>query len=173
MAKFISELNEQEKNFCLLYANAPAPYAGNMIKCYKAIFKEPAISVSDDNEVNISLSARKLMERPEIKEYIENMVELNVVNAATLRPRLTQTLLKIMDECSESNYEDKFGRKISPAAMRSVSVAAIKELNDMYGIKEDIAHTVKLEGENGAGIVFNVVVPGQRKEDEAKELEEM
>ncbi len=173
MANLTPKLSEEERNFCLLYVNAPAPYAGNADRCYKAIFKNPAIMISEDNNANISLSARELMARKEIKEYIDSLFEVNVVNATTLRPRLTQTLLKIVDECSESHYEDKFGRAVSPAAMRSVSVSAIKELNDMYGIKEDIAHTVRLEGENGAGVVFNVVVPNQKKEDEAKDLEDM
>lgn len=171
MANIQTQLSEKEKNFCLLYVNAPAPYAGNAEKCFKAIFESPTKMVSSDMSANYSISASELMQNPDIKEYIEKLQELNVVNAATLRPRLTQTLLKIVDECSDSSFEDKFGNPISPAAMRSVSVSAIKELNDMYGIKEDIAHTVKLEGENGAGVVFNVIVPDQKNND--KELEDM
>lgn len=81
------------------------------------------------------------------------------MNASTLRPRLTQTLLKIADECSEANFEDKFGVPLSPAALRSVAVNAIKTLTDMYGIKEDIAHKVMLEGAGGDGITFNLIAP--------------
>lgn len=166
-----TNLSEEEKNFCLLYVNAPAPYTRNAEKCFNAVFGSSAKAV--DNETGLCVTAQTLMRNPEIKDYIEKLQAHNVVNVATLRPRLTQTLLKIAEECAEAKYEDKFGRAISPAAMRSVSVSAIKELNDMYGIKEDIAHTVKLEGNDGAGVVFNVIVPGQSKSKEEKELEEI
>ena len=173
MAKDTIKLSAEEKNFCLLFVNAPAPYTGNAEKCFRAIFENPSVSISTDDRVNYSVSANSLMQKPEIREYIQELQELNVVNAATLRPRLTQTLLKIADECSSARFDDKYGNPISPAAMRSVSVSAIKELNDMYGIKEDIAHTVKLEGNDGAGVVFNVIVPDQKRNNDEAELEDL
>lgn len=173
------ELSELEAQFCLLYVNAPAPYGGNPAKCYKAVFNKPSeeickYSMQDSDEerrnaqrVNFELSAKVLMQKPAVIKRIEELEDLTVVNATTLRPKLTKMLLKVSEECSESVYEDRFGNKMSPAALRSVAVSAIKELNDMYGIKEDIAHTVKLEGKDGAGIVFNVIAPesnGNREE---------
>jgi len=54
-----------------------------------------------------------------------------------------------------------------------VAVNAGKVLNDMYGIKEDIAHKIQLEGADGSGITFNVIVPEKKKnEDELDEIEE-
>lgn len=40
----------------------------------------------------------------------------------------------------------------------------------MYGIKEDIAHKVMLEGTNGDGIVFNLVMPESNKGNELGEV---
>ena len=54
---------------------------------------------------------------------------------------------------------------MSPAALRSVAVNAISKLTDMYGIKEDIAHKVMLEGADGDGITFNLIVPEASKEN--------
>ena len=68
--------------------------------------------------------------------------------------------------------EDRFGKLMSPAALRSVAVNAISKLTDMYGIKEDIAHKVMLEGADGDGITFNLIVPEQNKENEFKVLDE-
>ena len=62
--------------------------------------------------------------------------------------------------------EDKFGMKVSPAALRSVAVNAISKLTDMYGIKEDIAHKVMLEGADGDGITFNLIVPQSKPDNE-------
>ena len=35
----------------------------------------------------------------------------------------------------------------------------------MYGIKEDIAHKVMLEGADGDGITFNLIVPEVNKDN--------
>lgn len=117
-------------------------------------------------DVDDEMLARQLMMRDEIKDRIERIQSENIVNAATLRPRLTETLLKIADECSTLVCEDKFGMKVSPAALRSVAVNAISKLTDMYGIKEDIAHKVMLEGADGDGITFNLIVPQSKPDNE-------
>jgi len=176
MAKEEFELSEQEAMFCLLYVEGPAPYCGNAGRCYKAIFKsvdKQSVECSPNadgqeriaaSNANFELSGQRLLKKEAVIERIEELRDIHAIDTSTLRPRLTKTLLKISEECSETIYTDKFGNKLSPAALRSVAVSAVKELNDMYGIKEDIAHTVKLEGENG-GITFNVFAPQAREED--------
>jgi Holliday junction resolvasome RuvABC ATP-dependent DNA helicase subunit len=99
------------------------------------------------------------MMREDIKTRIDELASYEIVNASTLRPRLTETLLKIIDECSTLNCYDKFDRQISPAALRAVAVNAVNKLTEMYGIKEDIAHKIAIESGDGNGITFNVIVP--------------
>lgn len=159
-------LTEEEAKFCLLYVNAPAPYGGNEIKCFQAVFKDKFYS-----DVEASISVRELMRKESIRQRIVDLQENNTVNATTLRPRLTQTLLKVADECSESKYSDRFGNELSPAALRSVAVNAIRLLSDMYGIKEDIAHKVSIEGGNGSGVTINVIAP--QKTDNTEMIEEL
>lgn len=155
----ITNLSEQEQKFCLIYTNGPAPYVGNEVRCWQLVFNDSTYEPTGEEEIEVSLKAHEFMGRDDVKEYIDKLSALNVVNATTLRPRLTQTLLKIADECATATFEDKFGTPISPAALRSVSVNAIKTLTDMYGIKEDIAHKVMLEGSDGEGITFNLIAP--------------
>lgn len=171
------KLTELEERFCLIYASGPAPYNGDAKNTYDLVFKNvkrPYMAgeyyelVQDD--VDTALYARQLMIRNEIKSRIEEIQSENVMNATTLRPRLTETLLKIADECSTLVCVDKFGTKISPAALRSVAVNAISKLTDMYGIKEDIAHKVMLEGADGDGITFNLIVPEAKKENEFENI---
>jgi len=171
------KLADLEEKFCLIYACGPSPYNGNAKRAYDLVFKNvkrPYIGgeyyelIEDD--VDDAIMARKLVMREDIKERIEQLQSESMVNAATLRPRLTETLLKIADECSTLVCTDKFGTKISPAALRSVAVNAIGKLTDMYGIKEDIAHKVMLEGADGDGITFNLIVPQGNKDNELKDL---
>lgn len=152
-------LNDKEQKFCLIYTNGPAPYNGNEVRCYHLVFNENTKAPAEQLEIEVALKANELMMRPEIKEYIESLQALSVVNATTLRPRLTQTLLKISDECSTATFQDKWGTDLSPAALRSVAVNAIKTLADIYGIKEDVAHKISLEGTDGEGITFNLIAP--------------
>lgn len=159
-------LTEKEAKFCLLYVNAPAPYGGNERKCYQAVFRDKFY-----NDVEASIEARELMRKEAVRKRIEDLQENNIVNAATLRPRLTQTLLKVAEECSEDKYKDRFGIELSPAALRSVSVNAIRLLSDMYGIKEDIAHKVSIEGNGGSGVTINVIAP--QKTDNTEAIEEL
>lgn len=166
------KLTDLEEKFCLIYANGPSPYNGNAKRTYDLVFKgmKRPYMAGDYYElvedVDGEMLARQLMMRDEIKDRIERIQSENIVNAATLRPRLTETLLKIADECSTLVCEDKFGMKVSPAALRSVAVNAISKLTDMYGIKEDIAHKVMLEGADGDGITFNLIVPQSKPDNE-------
>lgn len=152
-------LTELEQKFCMVYVAGPPPYVGNEVRCYQLVFNGSTKAPTGESEVEVSLKAHSFMAREDVKDFIDSLNAINVVNASTLRPRLTQTLLKIADECSTANFEDKFGVPLSPAALRSVAVNAIKTLTDMYGIKEDIAHKVMLEGAGGDGITFNLIAP--------------
>lgn len=168
-----TKLTDLEEKFCLIYACGPAPYNGNAKKTFDLVFNdirdrymagEYYELVEDDVETTIT--AKRLLMREDIRERISEIQNENVINATTLRPRLTEALLKIADECSTLVCTDKFGTKISPAALRSVAVNAIGKLTDMYGIKEDIAHKVMLEGADGDGITFNLIVPQHNKDNE-------
>ena len=174
------KLTDLEEKFCLVYTCGPSPYNGNARKTYDLVFNgatgmlfdpsENGIEEHTHNEVSVSLAVRDLMVRDDIRERIDQLQSENVISAATLRPRLTETLLKISDECSTLMVTDRWGNTMSPAALRSVAVNAIGKLTDMYGIKEDIAHKVMLEGADGDGITFNLIVPETSKENNIDKL---
>jgi len=170
------KLSDLEEKFCMVYACGPAPYNGNAKKTYDLVFNNtPSRYMAGEyyelvEDVDDSIRAKKMLMREDIKQRIEQIQEDNMINAAILRPRLTETLLKIADECSTLVCEDRFGVKISPAALRSVAVNAISKLTDMYGIKEDIAHKVMLEGADGDGITFNLIVPEKNVQNEFDKL---
>ena len=161
-------LNEKEEKFCLIYASGPAPFRGNAQKCYGLVFqgKSGKYGEYEPESVDTALEARKLLMRDDIKTRIDELSSLEIVNASTLRPRLTEALLKIIDECSTLTCVDKFERLVSPAALRAVAVNAINKLTEMYGIKEDIAHEIAIKSDGGAGITFNVIVPEKKMPDE-------
>lgn len=171
-----SKLTNLEEKFCLVFACGPSPYNGNAKKTYDLVFNGATGRLVDPSDsqikrdIDVSLAARELMLRDDIRDRIDQIQSESVVDAATLRPRLTETLLKIADECSTLICEDKFGTLLSPAALRSVAVNAIGKLTDMYGIKEDIAHKVMLEGADGDGITFNLIVPESNKENKINEV---
>lgn len=175
-----SNLTNLEEKFCLVYACGPSPYNGNAKKTYDLVFKGQTGQLYDPDEdarrqqivdeVDTAILVRELMLRDDIRDRIDQIQSESVVNATTLRPRLTETLLKIADECSTLMVEDRFGNPLSPAALRSVAVNAITKLTDMYGIKEDIAHKVMLEGAAGDGITFNLVMPQSSKENELGDI---
>lgn len=171
-----NRLTDLEEKFCLVFTCGPSPYNGNAKKTYDLVFNGSTGMLTDPLEntakkdVEVALAARQLMMRDDIRDRIDKLQSESVVNATTLRPRLTETLLKIADECSTLLCADKFGTPLSPAALRSVAVNAISKLTDMYGIKEDIAHKVMLEGTNGDGIVFNLVMPEANKENTLGEV---
>jgi NADPH-dependent 7-cyano-7-deazaguanine reductase QueF-like protein len=161
-----STLTEKEQKFCLIYSNGPAPYNGNDVRCYQLVFNESTSLPRGKEEVEISLKAKELLQREDVKKYLESLDALNIVNAETLRPRITQTLLKIMDECSTLRLKDRWDVEVSPAALRAVAVNAASKLTDMYGIKEDIAHKIQIEGADGDGITFNLIAPQPTKKDD-------
>lgn len=161
-----TKLSDKEQKFCLIYTNGPAPYNGNEVRCWQLVFNGSTTLPRGEEEVEIALDASKFMQRDDVKEYIDSINALSIVNASTLRPRITQTLLQIMDECSTAQYEDRWGVKIQPAAMRAVAVNAASKLTDMYGIKEDIAHKIQIEGSDGDGITFNLIAPQPTKKDD-------
>ena len=177
------KLTDAEEKFCMVYACGPSPYNGNAKMSYDLVFKGSTgrflkIHTNRGNdrdklisdEVDSSIAANRLLRRDAVKDRIEELQSESLVNASTLRPRLTETLLRIADECSTLTLEDRFGVALSPAALRSVAVNAISKLTDMYGIKEDIAHKVTVEGANGDGITFNLIMPEKKNENEIEKL---
>ena len=153
-------ITPEEAKFCLLYVNAPAPMSGDPRRCYKAVYG----SSIDDAEAQAR--ALELMSQEHIKARLDELIAKNTFDTVSLKHKLTATLLKITDECADCKTIDRFGHEVSPAPLRAVAVNAVKTLNDMYGIKEDIAHKVTLEGGDGNGIVFNINVPTQTNKEE-------
>lgn len=159
------ELTKDEKDFCELLVYGVEPYVGNPRKCYEGVFKE--------KKSTSLLLANKLMARPEIKRYIGELRLVNSYNSENLRPRLTEKLLNIIDETSSASFMDKFQNPISPAAMRSVSVSAIKTLMDLQGLKQTEKNDE--DGGNGKGsrngVTINVITPnaGEKPIIESKE----
>lgn len=155
-------MTDDEAKFCLLYVNGS--HSGNAMKCYQDAFNEY-------DETTAKTKARELLARDVVKERIKQLRAIELYSAESLRPHITETLVKIMDECASSEYTDKDGNPVQPAAMRAVSVHSAKVLNDMYGIKEDIAHNINLNSDGVSGnVVFNVIAPEKRdnsKEEEA------
>lgn len=165
-----NQITDLENKFCLIYTSGPVPFVGDAKKTYELVFLGKSGNYSEvgdvEADVESSIKSRELLVREDIKKRIDELQSEQIVSATSLRPRLTEMLLRISDECSHSVYEDKFGNKLSPAALRSVAVTAISKLTEMYGIKEDIAHKVMLEGKDGAGIVFNVIAPEPKQDSE-------
>lgn len=166
--KNLTGLTDQEQKFCMIYTNGPAPYNGNATRCYQLVFNDSVDPPKGVEEVEVALKAHNFIEREDVSAFIDKLNALSIINATTLRPRLTQTLLKIMDECATAQFEDKWGTKLSPAALRAVAVNAAAKLTEMYGIKEDIAHKISLESAGGEGITFNLIAPqpAPKPEDE-------
>lgn len=158
-------LTDQEAKFCLLYVNGS--HSGNAKRCYQDVFNE-------FDDATAKAEARKLLSREVVKKRIKELSNVELYTAESLRPHITETLVSIMDECAKDTYEDKNGLVQQPAAMRAVAVHAAKTLNDMYGIKEDIAHNINLnsEGDVGSGVVVNIVVPKKRETNEEDLLNE-
>lgn len=171
------KLSPEEEKFCLIFTCGPSPYNGNASRTYELVFHKRT-GIEDPNEnnriiadIDNTLAARELMQREDIKTRIDQLKTENMVNASTLTPRLTAALLRIMDECSTLTVVDRWDRKVSPAALRSVAVNAAGKLMDMYGIKEDIAHKVVLEGNGKEGITFNLIMPESSKENDMTEID--
>lgn len=148
-------ITKEEILFCELYINGTATYAGNASKCYSEVF--------NDDSKTVGNKAKKLLAKPHIQEYIEELEKLGAEEAKAIKRYLTENLKSIINEASTAQFIDRFGTKLSPAPLRSVAVSASKALMEMYPVKE--AQRVNLETEDG-GIVFNVVVPEQKKQEQ-------
>lgn len=152
-------LTEEEANFCLLYVNAPAPLAGNATECYIKVFKCDGDDVV--SKAKASFKAKKLLEKEAVKKRISELEEVNLYDTATLKQRITTTMLKIMDECSDETkvYKNRFKEILSPAPFRSVAISAAKLVAEVNGVKEDTVQKIQIGSENGEGITFNLIMP--------------
>ena len=120
-----NRLTDDEAKFCLLFVNGSDKVAGNARKCYQAIYPEVDDAVAQ-------MKAREILAKESAKERIKELRRVELYSADSLRPALTEKLMKIADECSDSLYiSTKTGLPANPAAMRSVAVSAIKTLSDM------------------------------------------
>ncbi|MEG0454939.1 MAG: hypothetical protein RR559_06280 [Bacteroides sp.] len=154
-------LTEAEREFCELFVDGGAGFAGQAAACYKEVFGE--------NRKNIPLAARKVILRAHVAEYIAELVEARKIETETIAVKLqvSETLKAVMAETSQKEYIDKYGMALSPAPLRAVSVNAAKALMDLYPIKHGQDSGKKGDGNNG-NITFNVIVPQMqpRHEDE-------
>lgn len=151
-------LTQNEELFCELYVHGESLYCGNSAKCYQEAFGKPL--------GKSRMAARKLINEPRIQEQITKLNELNFEENMFLKKRLTENLLKIVDETSEAQFTDRNGTLLSTAPLRSVAVQAIKTLMEMHPIKEASVNKLSIESEGEGGIVFNVIVPNQEKKQE-------
>lgn len=144
-------LSENERSFCELYIQGVAPLCGNARKCYEQVF--------GDESARALPKARRLLSKPDVAAYIESLKTDMAEEAFAMKLRISENLLKIMEETSTAEFRDRWGIALSPAPLRAVSVNASKALMDLYPIRQ--AQELNIHGE-GAGIVFNVVVPSDR-----------
>lgn len=158
-------LSDDELNFCLLFVDGCDPYKGNAAKCYHSTLGK---KLPDDDPL-LEYKAKRVMARAEIKECIETLQEEIYDHKKAVKSRIETKLFKIMDECSEGEYYNRYGIKLSPAPLRSVALKAAKELGDLNGLhklakitEEDNEETFDLS----AGITFNVIVPDKPTEVE-------
>ncbi len=149
-------LTDAEIAFCELYINGTAPYAGNPAKCYQDVFPEKASKGRG--------AAIRLLNQPHIQKYIEELEAMNAFDAKRKREYLARHLESIIEETSTAEYSDRRGIKMSPAALRSVCVQAMKLYADLYPVKEAQVSKLNIENNGGGGITFNVIVPNQSSE---------
>lgn len=158
-------LTEEEELFCNLYVFGDSGFAGQHMECYCEIFGE--------DEKNIPLSSRRFLAKPNIQIRIKELakeLQAETENIA-VKLQVAETLKSVMKETSTAHYNDKFGFSLSPAPLRAVSVNAAKALMDIYPIKH--AHEAKLRiDSNNGGIVFNVIVPDIKNNNENEDRPE-
>lgn len=161
---FHNILTEEEENFCLLFVDGCDPYRGNASYCYhKTLGKKLA-----DDDPLLEYKAKKLMARQEIKDFINQLQEEVYDHKVAVKARIENKLMKIMDECSEGEYYNRYGIRLSPAPLRSVALKAAKELGDLNGLHKLAKITEEEDGADSgasAGITFNVIVPDQPAKD--------
>lgn len=88
----------------------------------------------------------------------------NEKETLALKLQLTETLKAIMEETATATFDDRFGTSLSPAPLRAVAVNAAKALMELYPVKH--VHETKLRIEGAGGVVFNVIVPGTKADEE-------
>lgn len=169
MAKKIEDKKPQEverkaltpvqEQFCQLYVCGGVKYAGQLTKCFKEVFGE--------DHKDVILQARQLVREPSVMARIKELAAdmANETESIAIKMQITETLRTILEETSNSNYSDRFGNLLSPAPLRAVAVNAAKALMELYPVKYAHETKLRIEGDNG-GVVFNVIVPGNRTEDE-------
>ena len=155
-------LTPDEGRFCQLYVAGGVGYAGQLGKCYKEVFAQ------DDKDV--LLDARALLRQPQIVARIKELMVpfQSETEVMALKMQLTETLRSVMEETSTRNFTDKYGAPASPAPLRAVSVNAAKALMELYPVKHTHETKLRIEGSEG-GVVFNVIVPEKRYENDAEE----
>lgn len=165
-------LTQQEADFCLLYVNGSAPYSGNAGKCYVSVFGTPDDCPEYLVDAKCYDLASKLMEKPLVKERIGELQKRTAYERAAIKQRINSTMLGIMEECSaQREYKNRFDEVLMPAPMRSVSIQAAKVLMDINGIKEDTVNRLQIEGAEGNGITFNLIMPESKQSDNEDEID--
>lgn len=152
-------LTPAQEQFCQLYVCGGVQFAGKLNKCFKEVFGE--------DHKDGHLQARQLVREPAIMTRIKELAAdmANETESIAIKLQITETLRTILEETSNSNYSDRFGNLLSPAPLRAVAVNAAKALMELYPVKYAHETKLRIEGDN-SGVVFNVIVPGNRSEDE-------
>lgn len=153
-----NQLTEEDKLFCELFVNGTAPFGGNAVKCYKEVFHQ--------DDATTGNAAKQYIKQQHIQDYITELDEQSSFETSAMKRYITQNLVKIVDECSTSQFFDRRGTALSTAPLRSVAVNAAKALMDMYPVKEATVNKLDISSEGEGGITFNVIVP------ESKPIEE-
>lgn len=152
-------LSNAEDEFCNLYVYGGCEYAGQHVKCYAAIFGEDSL--------RINVLSRKLLAKVGIQARIKELMQelQSETENMAVKLQVSETLKAVMEETATAQFSDKFGVDLSPAPLRAVSVNAAKALMELYPIKHAQEAKLRIEG-NGGGIVFNVIVPEMKPNEE-------
>lgn len=131
--------------------NGGMKFAGKRTSCYREVFK--------DESPKAYATAYKVFSRPQVAARIKELLQEvdNETETIAMKLQITETLKAVMEETADASYTDKFGIKLSPAPLRSVSVNAARILMDIYPVK----HSADSKGKNetSSGVTFNVIVP--------------
>lgn len=145
------QLSDQEILFCELYANGEAPFGGDAARCYQEVF--------NDSSRQAKTRATRLLARSDIQEYLKSLDELTYEESKYMKTFLRENLTSIVRECATAEFRDRKGILLSPAALRSVAVNAMKALMDLYPVKEAQVNKLSIDGAGEGGITFNVIMP--------------
>lgn len=158
-SKYYNSLRECEQDFCILLVEGSPKFAGNPTQCYiETVGKKEGVPADDPF---IGHYVKELLSDENIKGYIKELQKDSEDDQETelLKIRLRSTLLKIIDECSEAQFTDRRGNKLSPAAMRSVANNSIKTLIDITPALKKEVEAGEDDDKNKGGLTFNVIVP--------------